>query len=97
MSARSTYCRAIKTTKSHNSSRITASTNAHDHGFASHKKFKRVSHYDFALNPSRNHEIAAEYCVKELRKALDMTDETPSEIVGYSETHDSGYTFLVRL
>ena len=97
MSARSTYCRAIKTTFSGNTSRITASTNAHELGFASNKKFKRVSHWDHALNPSRNHELAAEYCIKELREALDITDETPSEIVGYSETHDSGYTFLVRL
>ena len=97
MSARSTYCRAIKTTKSDSSSRITASTNAHELGFASNKKFKKVSHWDYALSPSRNHELAAQHCVDELRKVLDMTNETPSEIVGYSETHDSGYTFLVRL
>lgn len=97
MSARSTYCRAIKTTFSGNTSKITASTNAHELGFASNKKFKRVTHWDHALNPSRNHELAAEHCLNELRKALNMTDQPASEIVGHSETHDSGYTFLARL
>ena len=94
MSARSTYCMAVKTTFSGNTSRITASVKVHQ---LECNKFKKVSHWDHALQPSRNHELAAQHCVDELRKVLAMTDQPDSEIVGYSETHDSGYTFLVRL
>lgn len=89
---------ALKTGKS--SGRITASTN---HSLYSHYAgFKRVTHtsYDHSKNGIENHQVAAVKAV-ELMVAR-WIDNNPNatqmlepKIVGVSNTHSNGYTFLI--